>query len=1277
MTYIRSPIYSIILFMKRNLKRCRLKKYTFILAIIFNVNIIFAQVTGDFSLDFNWRGVEKYDFYGDTLERLSFDGAHYDEYIGSQLPMYERVIPLHSDEVNVEFEVDITDYELMPIEEQELINVELSSEPYFSDNKIISRDNASVRFLLQPFFKNEQGVMRVLSCHVSYVISDVEKRSSFTYAENSVLANGKWYKMSLSSTGVYKITYSELVSMGVPVTSLNPKNIRIYHNAGGALPIINSETLYDDLVELPIYVHGESDGVFNENDYILFYGRGPVVWENKEGIYKRIFNPYSDNSFAFLNVDLGEGKRIQDAAEISDPECEVVSSFLDYKFIDNDEINLNNMGATWYANDFDAATTVSYNFSFPNIITEEECCLVADLAARNMTSASFNIKANNKSIYTASMNAITNPNTYAVAKNTGKRRFSSNSSDIKIDITYNQSGTSSQCWLNYIELNAWRELKYTGTMMNFRNPRKVISTTNYKYQISNVSGELQVWDVSNPVEPQRCVLNQNAGIASFVTKGNDNNEFVAFKPNSCLSTHFVSTISNQDLHSNYDFDYLIITHPDFYSHAEDLKAIHNEIDDLEIEIVTPQMIYNEFSCGAMDITAIRNYIRMLYEKSGHRLRYVLLFGDTSYDYRNKSGKVCFVPTYESEASCDGRDCISTDDYFVCLDEHEGNMLDSSSVIDIAIGRIPVSNTADATAMVNKIRTYVTLNDESAGLWRKHLTFIADDDETHYFKDCEEMIEIIKSNGGEDIDIDKIYLDAYPQVASSSGQRAPECNEAITNRMERGTLLVNYVGHAGEIGWASERIFTNENILALRNSPKLHLMLTASCEFTRLDDHTRTSAGEYMFLNPNGGAIALISASRVTYGGPNYKIMDGFYRHLFDMEGGEYIAMGDMYVYAKQVPNINTKRYYFIGDPALRLCYPKNIIEVTSINNHDVNVIDTLRALDDVNVKGEVRDAFGNKMDDFNGTLHISFYDKESTYTTMGDECSQMEFKLSKNMIYSGKTSVVNGEFSVDFTLPKDINYSYGFGTISLYANSDVADAHGRLSNVIVGGYNTEAESDTEGPEIKIYIDDERFVDGSVTNENPTLIAYIKDQNGINTSGSGIGHDITVTLSGATNKTYNLNQFYDSPKSKDDYGTLKYKFYELNEGEHVLTFKAWDIYNNSSETSIRFNVVKAKTITIENVMNYPNPMDNYTNFVFDHNQIDNEINIQIKIYDVMGQLVKSIVEFRDGESLRNNPIKWDGKSDNGVNLSPGIYMYFVTVTNSQKEVSSAYSKLIVR
>lgn len=1249
--------------------------FAFIFAFNFHLS---AQITDSFEVKLQWNEPEKFCFYDDTITRISFENAFYDDYKDIKYPLFKYELSVHTDALEPSFEVLVKEFEPVPESELLYLPSEIYSEPYSYHYIIASRDNVNLKFLLSPFFKNDDGMMRIVSCEVTYSLKEIKKEKRINrYAENSVLSTGTWYKMSLASTGIYRLTYSDLVSMGINVSSLNPKNIRLFHNGGGVLPVFNREFRNDDLVEIPIYVHGESDGAFDENDYVLFYGRGPWVWEYSStyNVFEQLHNPYDDYSYVFMTIDNGEGKRIQKAEQVTGNADIVVDEFMDYKIINDDKVNLNNMGSTWYSDEFNAVTQRSYDFSFPNIIKERQSVIEVDVASRNFSTAAFSIRVNNNQIYNLNFDKINGQYKYAHQKSTGKVKFYPSQNDLKVDMQYIKSSSSSIGWLNYISINAWRELSFVGNMMSFRNPECNSTGLKYQYQIKNASSSVMVWDVTNPLEPKEIQLQYGSNSASFKTQGTACGEYIAFNGASYKTVGSKSAVANQNLHANYDFDYLIITHPDFYEHAKRLKDIHSRIDDLEIEIVTPQLIYNEFGCGAGDISAIRDYIKMLYDKSDHRLRYVLLFGDASYDYKNKSGKVCFVPTYESEASCDITYCKATDDFYVCLDDNEGDM-DYVSAIDLSIGRMPVSNSTDATAMLDKIETYLSLNEDNAGPWRKVVTFIADDDATYYMDNCERLENIIKENGGDDIDFDKIYLDAYPQIATSSGQRAPECNAAITNRVERGSLVVNYVGHAGEVGWATERILTNDDIMSWRNINQLNLMVTASCEFSRYDDHTRTSAGEYVFLNHKGGAIVMMTTARVTYADANMALMRRLYEHMFDFEGGEYITMGDMYVYMKEPGDVNSKAFIYFGDPALRLIYPKNTIELTSINNHDVTIVDTLSALENVIIDGVVKDIFGNPMTDFNGVLHITMYDKENDYSTLGDEINIYNFKLRNSVIYNGKVNVVNGKFTAYFILPKDINYSYGEGLISMYAYSDDSDAHGKFSDFLIGGFNDNAELDDDGPELQLFINDDKFTDGSVTDENPLIIAYVRDENGINTSGAGIGHDITVTLTGATNKTYNLNQFYDAPLSGDEFGQVRYNLYGLNEGDHQMTMRVWDIYNNSSSATINFKVVKNNVIAVENVINYPNPMSNYTNFFFEHNQRNKDINIDIRIYDIMGQLVKTISEKSDGTSLRINPIKWDGTSDNGSDLPAGIYIYYVTVTNSKNETASGYSKLVI-
>ena len=1095
-------------------------------------------------------------------------------------------------------------------------------------------------------------------------------------ADNSVLESGVWYKMSFTSTGMYKLTYSDLASWGVDVANIDPRNIRIYHNGGGILPKINKDYYPDDLYEIPIFVSGEDDGVFNPNDYIVFYARGPVTWSYNRGksFYRHIKNPYTDYTYAFLTVGDSAGRRITTAAVPEGGAVTNVDDFIDYSVVDRDEVNINNMGCTWFFDRFDITTEREYSFYFENINTSKSAKMKVSMASKNSATASMTFRYNNHTLYTKSFDNSSST-FYARWDTACLVSFAPTSSNITINAKYNRSLTSSVAWMDYISINAWRYLKMTGNVMTFRNPTCSSEDNIYQYNLQNAYDAIKIWDVTDPINPSVLQTTLSGDVMSFKVVGNWKNQFIAFNGNSYGSPTYVGQVANQNLHALKDIDYLIITHPSFQAHAERLKEMHAQLDDLVIEIVQPQYIYNEFSCGAQDLAGIRNFIRMLYNNSSdeHRIKYVLLFGDASYDYKNP--EVCFIPTWESFNGCQITGSVVTDDFYVCLGPNEGNMeLSSGSMIDLAIGRMPVNTVAEATDVLDKIEAYVAKSQVAMSNWRNVVTLMCDDEDSQFINNMEYLANHISGWGG-DVIVDKIYLDAYNQIATASGQRCPEINEAIANRISKGTLVYAYNGHGGEIGLGDERIITIPDINSWKNVPMCPLFITATCEFSRFDDHTRTSAGEIMFNSPVGGSIAMITTARTTSG--SYGILVRTFEHMFEMRNGEYPTMGDIFVHSKADETKITKVFVLFGDPALRLAYPKNNVVLTKINDKPVSIEnDTLKALSNIELRGEVRNNFGEKMEDFNGAVSVSVYDKENNYKTKGDNGSPViNFKMRNSLLFEGKATVVAGEFNISFTVPKDINYSFGKGLISFYATNYDTDANGMYHDIVVGGYNNNAIPDVDGPEARAFIDDTLFVSGGITNENPVFYALVRDEHGINTTGAGIGHDITATLTGATQKTYILNSYYENAMNPKDWGSISYRFYGLNEGEHHLSFKVWDIYNNSTTVDIDFTVVKSNSIVIENLYNAPNPMTSYTNFGFEHNQSGN-IDIEINIYDIRGQLVKTIKDNRYGTSTRIDPIYWDGRSDNGMPLSSGIYIYNVTITNSNNEKHSQFSKLVI-
>ena len=1241
---------------------------------------LLGQVNFQHQMELKWHGVAVEPGLGDTLFYINLESGIYE----SRMPVFCQSFPIYDNQVKVK--VEMQNVKSAPLSEEELQVAQ--SYTYSADFEIDaiplrSRDQALLSVRVVPFRQKGGFYEKLLSATLSVtLIPDFEaQKANPSYAQRSAMASGDWYKIGLPESGVYKLTYAELSELGINVSSIDPRQIRIYHNGGGVLPEMNSDPRPDDLVEIPIYVSGEADGKFDNNDYILFYGRGPVCWtlDAEKEAYVHVQNAYDDYAYAFIVTGLGAGKRISEANAPSTSTETVVNQFLDYKVHELDDYNLNHTGRSYYGDKMTGTESKSFDFSFPNIVTSKMCWVKSALAGRNFNAANFEVSVDNvlKATYPISTTTSSSQDPWGYDVG-GWVNAAPSGETVRITLKHNALGSSSTSdgYVDYILVNAWRSLKMVGGQMGFRNPEASINNKVYEYQLSGASQQVQIWDVTDPVVPAKMKTQLNGSVLSFKVNGNPDNAFVAFNGSSfCTATPF-GKIDNQNLHGIRDVDFLIVTYADFKSEAERLQALHNRIDpDLNIYITTPELIYNEFSCGAKDITAIRDFCRMLYldSSAGREIKYLLLLGDCSFDYKNRNGVVDFVPSFESVPSLRMDMTFVTDDYFGFMDESEGNI--ARSLADIGIGRFPVQTMEQASQMVTKVERYVVKDETTMQPWRNVVTFFTDD-EGGFVDNAEELANMLPTVGGQGVVVDKIYLDAYPQIGAPGGEIAPEVNAAINSRIEKGTLVLNYTGHGGEVQLSTEKIMQRKDVDSWRNGPMYPLMITGTCEFSRYDDHERTSLGEYAFLNQYGGMIAMFTTSRVTYGLDNQRFSKGVYNNLFKINGGEHYRLGDVYRMAKTSGTNVEKRYVFFGDPALRLAYPKWKVETVSINGNAPSIQDTIRALQPVEIEGVVKDLDGNVVTNFNGVVHVTMYDKEAELSTLGTATSVINFKLRNSVIFNGKTDVKNGRFKMSFIVPRDISYRYGKGLINYYATDYEIEANGNCDDFIIGGFYDDAFEDQNPPEIRLFIDDTLFVNGGLTGENPMLLAFVKDESGINTTGAGIGHDIMATLTGNIRKSYCLNDYFASDLDQPGSGVISYKMQDLADGDYTLTLKVWDIYNNSATASIDFTVVNSGAMRIENVFNAPNPVSDETHFVFDHNQVGNNVKVDIHIYDIMGRWVTTLSEEVQGSSARIAPIRWNGRGANGQELRNGVYIYRVVATNDAGETATLISKLIL-
>lgn len=1132
------------------------------------------------------------------------------------------------------------------------------------------------------------------------------------FANSSVLASGSWHRIGIVNSGIHKLDYAFFNNMGLDMATLDPRNIRLYGNRQGQMPFSNSGVHSDDLKEFSIMGIGESDGSFDASDYVLFYGGSPNQmyyaakpneWASTDTAHKHFHqhvHDYCDTTYYFITTDLGPGKRVAPQASSSLTPNQTVTTFDDFQFHENNAKNLIKSGREWYGEEFDIINSYSFGFNFPNIDMSSQAVVEVDLVSR-LDSYTHSYTVSSQSVTGTIIIPGTTPGCYyCPIANAGNVYMPLNPTGPVITVTVTGQNTSAVGWLNWVRVNARRQLKMSGGMMNFRDTKSVGAGNVAQYFLNGYTPALTVWDVTDIANAGQQVFSVNAGDLVWTLPSDALHEFIAFDGSQFYTPTYFGEVPNQNLHALQPVDYIIVSHPDFLAQANELAQLHEERDHLSYIIVTPQQIYNEFSAGAEDVTAIRDFVRMLYYRAPTHYqtpRYLLLLGDGSYDNKHRlAANTNFIPTFQNLNGVGYTESYVSDEYFGLLDD-EGGWDNSGDfgLVDIGIGRFPVRTAEEAQLMVDKIRSYITRREpqtsisacatnacSNGGEWRNWITFIGDDEDSDIHMSQSDQLATFVDTSYDNYNLDKIYLDAYPQEQTPGGERYPDVNDAFDKRVGKGALMINYTGHGGEVGLAHERILEIAQINSWTNICNLPLFITATCEFTRFDDPSRTSAGELIFLNPDGGGIGLLTTVRLVYSTPNFNLNKKFYQCAFEPIDGEMPRIGDLLRITKVTSgnNTNNRNFTLIGDPAVQLNYPVNNVVTSEVNNVPVtsSSSDTLRALSLVTIKGHVADPSGNLMTGFNGVLYPTVFDKYKTITTLANDPPNppFTFKLQKSILYHGKVTVTNGNFEFSFVVPKDIQYQMGTGRISYYAEDGNTDAAGSYEQLVVGGSNTSAPTDVVGPEIQLFLNDSNFVMGGLTDDSPHLFAIVRDSNGVNTVGNGIGHDIVAILDEETDNAIVLNDYYQANLNSYQSGVIIYPFSKLSEGKHTLSLKVWDVYNNSSTVKTEFVVTKADGLVLDHVLNYPNPFTTNTSFFLEYNQCCTQYDVQVQIFTVSGKLVKTINEHVNSEGYRSEPIEWDGKDDYGDRIGRGVYIYRVFARSEDGLTAEAYEKLVI-
>lgn len=1118
-------------------------------------------------------------------------------------------------------------------------------------------------------------------------------KTDYYFAGSSLLSSGDWYRISTDRTGIYKISYNDLVQYGIsmPVSS---DNIKLFGNGGNMLSETDGHDRIDDLREIAVFVEDGGNGfIDNSNDFILFYSEGPVSWKSNDGnLFTHSDNLYSDRSYYYVTISQGQGKRVKYANQITQSADTNINNYNDFVFHEKDTNNLMKTGKQWLGEVF--RNKLSYDFSFfsSDICEDLKAKINISVAARSSVESKFEIISSQQTDSLLVPPVDQTPTSEYATIISDTLSILPLSESISFALTYNKPDIGSVGWLNFIEVNFFRKLRYHNTQLAFRN----LSAVNKGiacYNIANANPGLTVWNVTKPSEPLIIPYILNYDTIKILSFTDTLNTFIAHGGQDYYQPVFIEKIKNQNLHGLGYYDMIIISHPDFYDQAVRLAQYHSENDGLSVYVTEPQTIYNEFSSGKQDVSAIRDFMKMFYDRAAGDttkfIKYLLLFGDGSYDMKNRlANNTNFIPTYQTNNSLVPTASYVSDDFYGILDNAE--LGSAIGKIYTGIGRIPSKSPSEAKNMVDKIINYKirrneTGNDENnynkrIKGWKNDLCFVADDEDNNLHLNQAEGLCSLMDSTNQNFNIDKIYLDAFLQQNTTFGPRYPDVNKTINKRIDDGVLVFNYTGHGGEFGLTAEEVLMNGDIYSWDNEYCLPLFVTATCEFSRYDNPEANSAGENILMRNNGGGIALMTTTRISFAHSNEVINRNLLISAFDFPRETPPRLGDIVRNTKNHCNsgVYKQNFTLLGDPALRLNYPDYNIVTSSFNDIPADGhTDTISIYKKVKVSGYIEDNDGIIKSDFNGTISIEVFDKPLKYTTNANDQQsyRQDFRVQNKIIFKGTATVANGLFSISFVVPREITFNAGYARISYYAENDHNESANGYYNKFTIIPSDTSVCDTIGPEIMLYMNDRNFTDGGITGSNPKFIADIRDEDGINFFNNGIGHELLAIFDGNVNDPLFLNDYFVPDIDTYKSGSLNYRLNMLSVGQHTILLRAWDIFDNVSEKTINFTVAETNGLDLSEVYNYPNPFSDKTCFSFTHNIPVQELRVLIRIYNYEGILLRNIESKIFGDSGVKHTIEWDGRDDSGNELKNGIYFYKLRLYSENDKYLERTNKLI--
>ena len=1093
--------------------------------------------------------------------------------------------------------------------------------------------------------------------------------------DNSVLSSGYWVKIEASERGVYQVTQSELSSMGFDLSSIDPRNLALFGISEGMLPQSNSAHFTKNLTEIPIAVDGEEDGIFDIEDILFFYSSGPdkLFFDEVSNSYQNESNLYAQTAYYFLTVLNQAGLRLSTTKDLGrgfpsyDQHDLVISHELE-------ETNILKSGREWFG---ERITNNELNFNYEDTrIIQGSGQIEVTAITQSFETSSLIISVDNNSIGQLDFFSIPNQQ-YAIKADEQNDifPFESQNGSISLSINYERNGNStSVAFLDrfLIEVPAQNSyntpflLSNKGTLLNTISEMTIQS-----------SEDLEIWDVTNTNEPYFQEVDRSNEQFVFGFNSEQLKYFWVFDKSDAFQIDDFSLVSNQNLQGTRTPEFIIITNPEFRQIADQMADFRQSNNNMPTMVVEPMDIYNEYSGGRQDVSALRNFIKQKFDQS-NRLQYVLLLGKGSYDYQDRlDNNSNFVPTYESRNSIHPLYTYSSDDYFGFLEDHEGEWIENRSgdhTLEIGIGRIPVTNLEQAERFYQKWLHYQTAQ-STIGDWRSKVAFVADDgDRNIHQRDADILARRVDSNH-QQFEVSKLYLDAFEQQNLPNGQASPDAEKALLDAVNDGTLLINFTGHGAESGWMQERILTFDLMEQWENPDKLPFLVTATCEFGRNDDPNEFSGAEFLLQKEKSGAIGLVTTARPVFSSTNFSLNEALYEVVLSQQNGFYNRLGDIILFTKNnsLEGSLNRNFILLGDPSMKLAYPEKNIKITKLNNQTPSGKDTVRAFEQVTFEGQIEK---NTLFDhqFNGKLTYQLIDKPVKKKTFGTESDVFTYQEKDLVLSRGEVSIVQGQFRIDAKIPLNIDYSFDNARLHMYAMDTVnqSDAVGSFEAFILGGTNNNSLNDNTPPTAELFLND--TTSGLLANYSSSVlfIAQIEDRSGINISSNNLGQDIELTLNDSLSII--LNNYYTNYPDQFKKGEVRFNIENLPTGMNHFSLKYWDNAGNPNKSELTFLVEENSSI-INEIKNYPNPFKLQTHFLITHKLAGENLDVKIEILNTTGQAITAISrQFNNAQA--DITVAWESLNNLGNPLNAGIYIYQIELSSRTSGLRQIQRKRLV-